>query len=145
MLLKRSSNTTQKIIGIKNTPYRQQKLLEREEMLKLDKMIEQLKRNKKKYLLVVIMIAITFNSTTLIAFANGASLDSINKAGMTILELVREVGYWVCIIMGAKDIITNAMRGHIDRIGTVITMYALAFGALFFLPWIFDIIKSIFN
>lgn len=145
MLLKRSSKEAQIVIGIKNTPARQQKLYEREQLSKLEKMLEHLKKNKKKYLLVVVMIAISFNASTLTVLADSASIAAIDKAGMTILELVRKVGYWVCIIMGTKDIITNAMRGHVDRIGTVITMYALAFGALFFLPWIFDIIKSIFN
>ena len=64
---------------------------------------------------------------------------------MQILTLVRQVGYWLCIILCAKDVVKKSMKGNMDSIGTVVTMYGMTFGTLYFLPWLFDLIKQVFQ
>ena len=111
----------------------------------LDGAIEHIKKNKKKYMTLVILIALTVNLSTISAFAAAPGTAAIDAAGQKILDLVRKVGYWIGVILCSKDVLKHCMRGHMDTIGGVIAMYGMSFGALYFLPWLFDIIKSIFG
>ena len=111
----------------------------------LDKSIEHIKKNKKKYMTLVILIALTVNLSCINAFAVAPGAASIDAAGQKILDLVRKVGYWIGVILCSKDVLKHCMRGHLDSIGSVIAMYGMSFGALYFLPWLFDLIKNIFG
>lgn len=108
----------------------------------LDKAIGYIKVNKKKYVALVALIALSIDFSTVTVLAVDTS--AIDKAGNEILGLIRNVGYWVTLILCSKDVIKHSMRGHLDSIGTVIGMYGIAFGALYFLPWLFDLIKGLF-
>src|SRR5699024_1629790 len=110
----------------------------------LDKSIEHIKNNKEKYITLVILIALTVNLSTVNAFAAAPGTAAIDAAGQKILDLVRKVGYWIGVILCSKDVLKHCMRGHLDSIGSVIAMYGMSFGALYFLPWLFDLIKNIF-
>ena len=116
----------------------------RKEISKLDKAIGHVKRNKKKYMLLVSIIALTIDLTTVSSFALAPGTEAINVAGEKILGLIRDVGYWVAIILCSKDVLKHLMRGHMESIGSIIAIYGLSFGVLYFLPWLFDLIKSIF-
>ena len=116
----------------------------REELSRLDKAIDHIKRNKRKYMTLVTIIALTIDLTTISSFALAPGTAAINKAGKTILDLIRDVGYWVAIILCSKDVLKHLMRGHMESIGSIIAIYGLGFGSLYFLPWLFDLIKSIF-
>ena len=111
----------------------------------LDKSIEHIKKNKKKYMTLVILIALTVNLSCINAFAVAPGAAAIDAAGQKILDLVRKVGYWIGVILCSKDVLKHCMRGHLDSIGSVIAMYGMSFGALYFLPWLFDLIKYIFG
>ena len=111
----------------------------------LDKSIEYIKKNKKKYMTLVILIALTVNLSCINAFAVAPGAAAIDAAGQKILDLVRKVGYWIGVILCSKDVLKHCMRGHLDSIGSVIAMYGMSFGALYFLPWLFDLIKNIFG
>ena len=111
----------------------------------LDKSIEHIKNNKEKYITLVILIALTVNLSTVNAFAAAPGTAAIDAAGQKILDLVRKVGYWIGVILCSKDVLKHCMRGHMDSIGGVIAMYGMSFGALYFLPWLFYIIKYIFG
>ena len=114
-----------------------------EDLTLLDKAIGHLKRNRSKYMLLVTIIALTIDLTTIPIFAN-PGMTEIDKAGQTILNLIRRVGYWIAIILCSKDVIKQCMRGHMESVGSIVAMYGLSFGILYFLPWLFDLIKSIF-
>lgn len=111
----------------------------------LDGAIEHIKKNKKKYMTLVILIALTVNLSCINAFAVAPGAAAIDAAGQKILDLVRKVGYWIGVILCSKDVLKHCMRGHLDSIGSVIAMYGMSFGALYFLPWLFDLIKNIFG
>ena len=124
--------------------YTVQEFLNREEVSYLDKVIDHIKRNKKKYMLLVTIIALTIDLSTITSFALTPGVAAIDAAGQKILDLIRRVGYWIAIILCSKDVLKHCMRGHVESIGSVIAMYGLSFGVLYFLPWLFDLIKSIF-
>ena len=124
--------------------YTVQEFLNKEDISYLDKAIDHLKRNKRKYRLLVTIIALTINLSTVSSFALAPGTEAINVAGEKILGLIRDVGYWVAIILCSKDVLKHLMRGHMESIGSIIAIYGLSFGVLYFLPWLFDLIKSIF-
>ncbi|GAA0735813.1 hypothetical protein [Clostridium oceanicum] len=72
-------------------------------------------------------------------------LGKIDKAGNTILDIVRKIGYWCCIIGCIIDIVKSLMQGDTKSIGKIMMKYALAFTALYFFPWLLDLIKGIFS
>lgn len=124
--------------------YTIREFLNMEHVSYLDKVIDHIKRNKKKYMLLVTIIALTIDLSTITSFALTPGVQAIDAAGQKILDLIRRVGYWIAIILCSKDVLKHCMRGHVESIGSVIAMYGLSFGVLYFLPWLFDLIKSIF-
>ena len=116
----------------------------REEISKLDKAIGHIKKNKRKYMALVTIIALTVDLTTIDVLALAPGLGAIDAAGTKILELVRRVGYWIGIILCSKDVLKHISRGHTESIGAVVAVYGMGYGVLYFLPWLFDLIKSIF-
>jgi hypothetical protein len=68
----------------------------------------------------------------------------ITEAGNTILDICREIGYWACLIMCILEIIKSLLQGDTKGISKIIAKYLLGFGALYLMPWLFDLIKSIF-
>ena len=124
--------------------YTMREFLNMEHVSYLDKVIDHIKRNKKKYMLLVTIIALTIDLSTITSFALTPGVAAIDAAGEKILDLIRRVGYWIAIILCSKDVLKHCMRGHVESIGSVIAMYGLSFGVLYFLPWLFDLIKSIF-
>lgn len=72
-------------------------------------------------------------------------LSKVDKAGIMILEIVRRVGYWACIILALMDIIKSLMEGSTKDIWKTIAKYTVAFATLYILPWLFDLIAAIFK
>ena len=95
-------------------------------------------------MLLVTIVALTIDLTAVSSFALAPGTEAINVAGEKILGLIRDIGYWVAIILCSKDVLKHLMRGHMESIGSIIAIYGLSFGVLYFLPWLFDLIKSIF-
>lgn len=124
--------------------YTIREFLNMEHVSYLDKVIDHIKRNKKKYMLLVTIIALTIDLSTITSFALTPGVAAIDAAGQKILDLIRRVGYWIAIILCSKDVLKHCMRGHVESIGSVIALYGMSFGVLYFLPWLFDLIKSIF-
>ena len=121
--------------------YTIREFLNMEHVSYLDKVIDHIKRNKKKYMLLVTIIALTIDLSTITSFALTPGVQAIDAAGQKILDLIRRVGYWIAIILCSKDVLKHCMRGHVESIGSVIAMYGLSFGVLYFLP--LDIILKI--
>ncbi|WP_051350722.1 hypothetical protein [Caloramator sp. ALD01] len=72
-------------------------------------------------------------------------LSKVDKAGITILTIIRRVGYWACIILALMDIVKNLMEGDTKSIWETIAKYTVAFTTLYLLPWLFDLIAAIFK
>lgn len=77
--------------------------------------------------------------------AEGIDASSkIDAAGWKILDIARSIGYWICLVMCITEIIKTIMEGNAKNISKIMMKYALAFAALYFFPWILDLIKEIF-
>lgn len=100
-----------------------------------------LKNSKLKKFFVVGLASLMYAEKCYAA----TNTNKIDKAGMTILNIVRTFGYWICIIMCIIEIIKSLMQGDTKSVGKIIAKYVIGFGSFFFLPWFFDVIKDIFK
>ncbi len=98
---------------------------------------------KSEYkLAVVFMIA-----SGLLVLSNTQALavdtSKIDNLGLSVLGIVQTAGYWFCLILATKDIISALMEGNTKKIGSIVVHYLSAFGAFYALPWLFDLIKEL--
>lgn len=116
------------------------------------------KINYTKFLKVassLVSIAL-FNMNTIYAATGESPLHGSNNsatevvarlddAGFEVFRIGCRIGYWAALIMAVWEIIKCIKDGDTNAIWGVIAKYALAFGALYMLPWIFDLIAAIFG
>ena len=69
----------------------------------------------------------------------------VNAAGNKLLGIVQSLAYWTALIMCSTEIMKNIMQGDHKSVSKSILKYSLAYGSLYLLPWIFDLIKEIFS
>lgn len=98
----------------------------------------------EKQLAVGVGTALFLISNPLMVMA--VDLSGIDRLGNTFLDIVRKVGYWIALIGAIKDIIKATMRGgnNTGEIGKIIMLYILAFGSLYLMPSLFDMVKEAF-
>lgn len=93
-------------------------------------------------------IALTTIVTTSLIFYTSPSLaqnlSKLDKAGFKILDIVQRIGYWIILVQATREIISSIMSGANKNIGGVIVKYVLAYGSLFALPWLLDLVKGVF-
>ena len=104
---------------------------------------KELRRNARLERMTAIVIGSLMYAEKAFALAAPAT-GKIDKLGFTLLGFCRTIGYWACIIMCSIEIIKALMQGDTKGISSIISKYILGFAALYFLPWIFDIIKTAF-
>ncbi|WP_295298868.1 hypothetical protein [uncultured Brachyspira sp.] len=127
--------------------FKKRRYRNREELRTLDRIAGKILNNNKAKTFFVFMIACSLFVFTPHEIAYGGTFDptKIDEAGRTFLTIIQKVGYWVCIIMATKEILSELMHGTLKNVGQVIMKYSVAFGTLFALPWIFDLIIDIFS
>lgn len=103
-----------------------------------------LKLNRKTQAMLTFVFAnlMMINNVLAKTTVNTASLD---KVGFTMLTIIRSFGYWVLLGMCLVEIIKSLMSGDQKGIGKIIVKYLLGFGALYFMPFLFDTVKEAFN
>lgn len=115
---------------------------------KLDRMIGHIKRNKKVYQRLVVMIAITLFAINfdISVYAIGVDVDEaigkINRITDQLLKLVQVVGSSANLILVFKGVITEIFRGN-GNIAKPVLNYIWIQLVLYFLPTLGDIISSI--
>lgn len=77
-------------------------------------------------------------------YASVGGLQGIDALGGKLLSVCRKFAYWVGIIMCIVEIIKSLLQGDSKSIGKIIIKYILAFAAIYFVPWLFDLIKASF-
>lgn len=122
-----------------------QKLRNKKEQKKLNNLeviAREINKNPKlKKMATFVLANMLYCQTTLAKTVNTAKID---KAGSTILDICRTIGYWVCIIMCITSIIKELLQGDTKSITKIMMKFSLAFAALYLYPWILDVIKEIF-
>lgn len=71
--------------------------------------------------------------------------DRMDAGGNKLLKGGQRIGYWVCIIMCIFEIIKKVKDGDTNAIYGIITKYALAYGSLFAVKWVLDMIGGFFS
>ncbi|RDY22395.1 hypothetical protein CHF27_013715 [Romboutsia maritimum] len=127
----------------KSYTFAEYRMIQNEDLKIVDKMIAHIKKNKKNYKRLVILVAIVLLNDTSIIFAD-TNLAAIDTLGSKMLEVVRVVGYWYSVIMCSVESIKAAMNGTTNNITSIIFKYSLLFGTFYFVPTIFDMIKTVF-
>ena len=112
--------------------------INREEVNKLDKMIAHLKKNKEKYILVVIIIALTVDLSCINVFANSgtAMFNKFYDVAKTIVKIISLVGF---VTESGKAVLT----GTVDSIGKIAMKYIAFILSINFAPTVIDWLFSI--
>lgn len=108
------------------------------EFLDIEKYVDNLKKNKHKYLQVVFLIALIIPSSTLKVFAD----SFISSTGLEYYSYIKEMGFIICLFGAAVEAIKCVATGTIDQVSKIAIKYA-AFGLLIvFLPKFVSLIFS---
>lgn len=119
----------------------------REDISNLDKAIGHLKRNRKKYMMVVTAIAITIDlsgitlGNTLVASLNPvmALQTSLGKQFGTIIELLKFLVKYTCLGMGLKEMIITILNGgNMKEASMAGIQYWLGYLFIQFYPTLFE-------
>lgn len=76
--------------------------------------------------------------------STNVDLSRVDEAGKSLLYIVQTFGYWSCILLCIIEIVKCLASKDTGNVTRTITKYVIAFGAVYFMPWLFDIIKSLF-
>lgn len=71
-------------------------------------------------------------------------MNKIDDLGYKFLNIIRDGGYWIILIIAVADVIKTAMRGGKNEIGGTIIKYLLIYSTLYILPLLFNMIKEVF-
>lgn len=107
----------------------------------LENMAKAVLNSKYKIFFIFLLASCLFVFTNIQALAVDTS--KIDSAGTILLTIVRTAGYWFCIILACKDIVGTLIEGNTKAVGQIVVKYIVGFGALYALPWLFDLIKEI--
>lgn len=71
--------------------------------------------------------------------------SKVNEIGNMFVGIIQTIGYWTCLIMCAVEILKCLFQGDTKSLTKIICKYLMAFAGLYVLPWIFELIKSMFS
>lgn len=115
---------------------------------KLERLAYQLLNNKnfKTFIIFSLAVALILIDKQ-VAYATTPDLSGIDKMGRTFLGIIQHGGYWITLVMGLIDVIKQVPRGGdgFGNIGKIIAKYILIFASLYFMPYMFDIVKDCFR
>lgn len=75
---------------------------------------------------------------------NASTLDKMDKTCEDALKLGQRIGYWVCVFMCVYEIIKKVKDGDTGAIWGIIVKYAIAYGAVFIVRFVLDMIGEWF-
>lgn len=116
------------------------------EMKRIDKLLEHLKRNKKAYSTLVMTLAILFLKGYIspsLAINPDEAIVKINNMGNQLLKLVRVLAYWTTILITSRDCIKEALQGCNHNITSVVSKGLLIMAVIYFLPELFSMMESL--
>lgn len=109
------------------------------EIFKLDKAIGHLKRNKKKYLQLVVVLAYLFFFCPDLVLA----LDKIETMGYEIIKKIQLYAGIVACVMAVIELAGELIKGGRNNF-QIIFKYGVGYIALLLVPTIFETIRSLF-
>lgn len=74
-----------------------------------------------------------------------ANLDKLDLLGSKLLGMAQRFGKWIFLIMAVINVIKDAMEGaNKDAITKTVVKYLIAYGCMYALPWLFELIEGSF-
>lgn len=70
--------------------------------------------------------------------------ERMDEGGEKLLETGQRIGYWVCILMCIFEIIKKVKDGDTNAIWGILVKYGIAYGSLFGVKFMLDMIGSWF-
>ena len=70
-------------------------------------------------------------------------MDQINVAGEKVLGVMMTVGYWTTLVAGAGNVINCIAKKDVQNALKQALTYGVAFGSLYMLRWMLDLIKGV--
>lgn len=80
-----------------------------------------------------------------VVYASGEDIQKLNLAVNKLLNIFRYFGKFICLFFCFAEIIKSLAEGDVKSIGKIILKYSIAFSSFYFLPWLFEIIRSCFE
>lgn len=71
-------------------------------------------------------------------------MDRLDVAGEKMMHYGTRIGYWVCIVMALVEIVKALINGDVNAIWGIIIKYGTAFGGIFLLKFMMDLIMGVF-
>ncbi|WP_346880533.1 hypothetical protein [Clostridium sp. UBA3061] len=118
--------------------------LDEKNIKKTDKQVGILLKDRKFKPILVAVTGNLLHYSVALADASSAT-GKISVAGNTIFGICKEAAFWICLIMCAIEIVKALMNGDTKSVSKVIAKYIVAYGAIYLLPWSFNLIKDIFG
>lgn len=118
------------------------------EKTKLERLAYQLLNNKNFKTCIIFSLAVALILIDKqVVYASTPDLSGIDKMGRTFLGIIQHGGYWITLVMGLIDVIKQVPRGGdgFGNIGKIVAKYILIFASLYFMPYMFDIVKDCFR
>lgn len=115
-------------------------MIDKKESAKIEHFLEHLKKNKKEYKRLVMLLALLMN-TNIISYCASAETEISNTA-MELINLLRIFAKYGCICMGIKSILEECLKGaSFKEASTSAMQYFLIYVLLNFYPKLFSMIK----
>lgn len=73
-----------------------------------------------------------------------ADLSQLDSVGNELLSMGQHIGYWVVVIVAIFQIIKASASGDKHKIGEIIMMAVIVYGALFVVPYALNLVSNIF-
>ncbi len=92
----------------------------------------------------IISLIIILSLFTIYGFCVDPNFAKVDATGNRILEIIRNIAYWVILVSCIVDIIKCAMARDLNKLGKTIMMYVIIYGSLFFVPVLMKMVEGIF-
>lgn len=110
------------------------------------KELHKIKDLKKKASLACALATLAL--TRINTYASDFNIDNfttqVDKKGLQVLMLIQVLGYWAAILFAAIDILKNIKKQDTPAIIAIVLKYVTIYTILYALPWIFDLVKTLF-
>lgn len=101
----------------------------------------------EKFIVFGVACTMFLITNTKTAYASEA-IPAIDTIGNRLLGIAQQVGYWLCLVLCIKEILTEILQGNAitnpSDLAKPIVKYCIAFASIYFMPSLFDWIKEVF-
>lgn len=119
------------------------------EMNRIENMLNHLKKHKRLYFKLVMIVAMMFMSGYINPAHAAAIVDvseavqKINTLGEQLLTLMQTIAYWTMIVLTGKECLSEALNGNKKGVGNAAIKGIMVMAVIYFLPDLFDMMKSL--